>query len=86
MDDCFCINKKECIDHVVSHLNRIKNLIQFTMEDDVDSQLPFLDVLIKWVDRRLAFAAHIKPTHTGRLHFNSVHPATHKRSVVSTLL
>ena len=46
VDDTFCILDKKHISAFHSHLNSVCSHIQFTMENEHDFSLPFLDVLI----------------------------------------
>ena len=46
VDDTFCILDKKHISGFHSHLNSICSHIQFTMENEHDFSLPFLDVLV----------------------------------------
>ncbi|VDM02727.1 unnamed protein product [Schistocephalus solidus] len=57
------------------------------MEEEVNNQLPFLDVqLTKLADGKIRKTVYRKATNTRRiLHFRSNHPVGHKRSCVRTL-
>ena len=45
VDDTFCFLNKTAAEEVLKHLNGINPSIQFTVEQETDNQLPFLDVL-----------------------------------------
>lgn len=87
VDDCFCVVQKDAANSLLAHLNSMERAIQFTSEEGADGKLPFLDVLVSRQGQRLRFSVYRKETHTDRyLNFNSVHPASRKTAVVSTLL
>jgi hypothetical protein len=69
-----------------NHLNRLRSSLQFTMEIELDSVIPFLDVLI--IRKRTALAAKIyrKPTQTSR-YLNSIsnHPPHVKMGIIQSL-
>lgn len=69
------------------HINSINPHIHFTIENENNSTLPFLDVEIH---RNSAFplcSIYRKPTHTNKyLEASSHHPTCHKTSVLSTLM
>ena len=87
-DDTFCFLKKSTVDEALQHLNSINPSIQFTMEQETDNQLPFLDVLLMRDDNnKIRTTVYRKKTHTDRyLSFKSHHSAQAKRSTVMTLL
>ena len=66
----------------------MEDSIKFTVEEEVDGCLPFLDISIKHhTDGSLSTSVFRKKTHTDKyLDFESHHPLTHKKAVVSTLL
>ena len=48
--------------------------------------LPFLDILLHYVDGSLKCSVYSKPTHSGSyLHFFSYHPLCVKKSIVSSI-
>ena len=72
---------------LLQHLNSIEPSIQFTVERETDGKLPFLDTCVqRTTDGKLETVVYRKPTHTDKyLSFNSHHPRSHKKSVVTTL-
>ena len=73
-----------------SHLNFINSLnlsIQFTVDIEQNSRLPFLDLLIiRAPSGNLSFSIYRKPTHTNNyLKFNRNNPIGHKKAVAKSL-
>jgi hypothetical protein len=64
VDDVFAIVKKNDLQRVLDFLNSQFDTINFTYEEEKDSSLPFLDLLVKRVERRVKFAIYRKPTST----------------------
>src|SRR5690606_5479908 len=87
VDDCFVICKRDQVEDFCNFLSNIEPSINFTIEWEKDSMLPFLDVLVKRLPSGiLEFEVYRKKTHCGRyLHFSSANPLNHKISVVSSL-
>jgi hypothetical protein len=70
----------EQLQSFLSHLNSLRPAIQFTMEIELDSVIPSLDVLVIRNKPMLATKVHRKAAHTGQyLIFNSNHPSYVKR-------
>ena len=68
------------------HINSVCHHIQFSMEEEQNLSLPFLDVLVIRHDKTLRSQVYCKPTHTDRyLHFDSHHPQHQKLAVTKTL-
>ena len=68
------------------HINSVCHHVQFTMEEEQDLSLPFLDVLVIRHDKTLHTQVYRKPTHTDKyLHFDSHHPQHQKLAVTKTL-
>ena len=68
-------------------LNSTERSIRFTMEEESDNRLPFLDVLIERTENGpLQTSVYRKATNTARvIQYESNHPAGHKRSIVRML-
>ncbi|BHF71973.1 hypothetical protein SprV_0401503500 [Sparganum proliferum] len=86
-DDTFEIIDQDKITYYEELLNSIIPDLQFTMEEEVESKLSFLDVLVcSQPDGKLATSVYRKPTNTLQmLSYNSNHPLQHHRSCVRTL-
>jgi hypothetical protein len=54
------------LQNFLSHLNSLRSSIQFTIEIESDSVIPFLDLLVIREEVTFATKAYRKPTHTGR--------------------
>lgn len=65
----------------------MKPVQQFPVEEESNSCLPFLDVLLRHeADGSVSTSVYRKATHTDRyLDFESHHSLSHKKSVISTL-
>ena len=87
VDDTFCILRKGSTEKLLHHLNGVRPTIKFTVEQEEDGTLPFLDTLLRRrEDGSLDVSVYRKPTHTDRyLHFESHHPTHVKRGVVRCL-
>ena len=87
VDDSFCIIKRDAVASFHDSLTSIHQHISFTIEQESNSQLPFLDTLISRDNRKLLVDIYRKPTHTDRyLDFHSHHDRKHKISTAKTLL
>nr|VZI48881.1 unnamed protein product [Spirometra erinaceieuropaei] len=87
VDDTFVVIDRDQLLAFKERLNAIFPDIQFTMEDEENNQLAFLDVLVCRKDcGGLKTKVFRKATNTMQvLNFNSNHPISHKRSCVRTL-
>ena len=77
----------DAVETSLRHLNEVCPTIKFTMEQEKDGSLPFLDTSLTWrKDGTLNVTVFRKQTHTDRyLHFNSHHPASAKRAAIRSL-
>ncbi|BHF75758.1 hypothetical protein SprV_0501885500 [Sparganum proliferum] len=80
VDDTFVVIERDQVLTFQEHLNAVFPDIQFTMEEEENNQLAFLDcgVLKTKVFRKATNMMQV-------LNFNSNHPISHKRSCVRTL-
>nr|VZI16763.1 unnamed protein product [Spirometra erinaceieuropaei] len=86
-DDTFVIIKRSDVQTFKALLSSVFPDIQFTMEEELNNQLAFLDVKMRMLeDRKIKTTVYRKATNTRRiLHFKSNHPVGHKRSCVRIL-
>nr|VZI04186.1 unnamed protein product [Spirometra erinaceieuropaei] len=87
VDDTFVILPRDMKETFRSKLNSIFPQIQFTMEEEKDGEIPFLDVQVsRQEDGVLQTGVFRKATVMAKiLHYSSNHPLSHKRSCVRTL-
>nr|VZI17047.1 unnamed protein product [Spirometra erinaceieuropaei] len=87
VDDTFVVIKRNDVQDFKVLLNSIFPDIQFTMEEEDNNQLPFLDVNItRMANGGIRTTVYRKATNTRRiLQFRSNHPIGHKRSCVRAL-
>ena len=89
VDDTFVIwnGKMDELSVFHQHLNSLRPSIQFTMEEESDVQLPFLNVLVKKDDCRLITSIYRKRTYTDRyIHYTSDHHPRIKHGVIQCLM
>ena len=87
VDDSFCIIKRNAVGSFHNSLNAIDQHISFTIEEENNNQIAFLDTLVTRKDNSLIVEVYRKPTHTDRyLDFYSHHDKRHKISAAETLL
>jgi hypothetical protein len=86
VDDTFVVwpHGPELLQNFLIWFCSLRPSIQFTME--VDSVIPFLDILVIRKEMTLATKVYRKPTHTGRyLNFRSNHLPHVKRGLIQSL-
>ena len=73
MDDCLVISQSEKVNETLfCKLNALHEKISFTKEVEINSQIPFLDILIKKGKERFLTSLYRKPSFTRQyLHFPS---------------
>jgi hypothetical protein len=87
VDDSFSIVHKDHVDGTLSAFNLVHPNIKFTCELENNSELSFLDVLVRRSGDTLSTTVHRKSTHSDRyLSFHSAHPVANKSAVVNSLV
>ncbi|XP_022110791.1 uncharacterized protein LOC110990219 [Acanthaster planci] len=78
----FVIAPRDQTSHLLNHLNSLKPSIQFTIENEQDNSIAFLDTMVhREPDSGLTSTIYRKPTHTDQyLAFDSHHPMSVKRA------
>ena len=87
LDNVFSIVRKSNLHDFFQHVNSLHPKTKFTMETEENSQLPFLETLIKRNrDNTISVRVYSKPTHTDQyLKFTSHHLARAKKSIITSL-
>ena len=86
VDDVYSILKRTHLENFFHHINNLHQNIKFTMEEESNGELAFLDTLLKRNNREISVLVYRKPTHTDQyLHYSSHHQTSCKESVVSSL-
>ena len=86
VDDVYSILKRTHLEKLFHHINNLHQNIKFTMEEESNGELAFLDTLLKRNNGEISVLVYRKPTHTDQyLHYSSHHQTSCKESVVSSL-
>ncbi|KAH9581087.1 hypothetical protein MS3_00008331 [Schistosoma haematobium] len=87
VDDTFVIVKKNELENTYKLINNVFDDIKFTMEQESNNKLSFLDTLItRTATGKLETQVCRKPTHTDQiLNYNSNNPRAHKKNCVHTV-
>ncbi|XP_022111650.1 uncharacterized protein LOC110990874, partial [Acanthaster planci] len=82
VDDTFVIAPWDQASRLLNHLNSLKPGIQFTIENEQDNSIAFLDTMVhREPDRSLTSTVYRKPTHTVQyLAFDSHHPSSRPKT------
>ena len=87
VDDSFCIIKRNAVNSFHTTLNSIDPHISFTIEEESDQQIAFLDTLVSHKDNTITIDVYRKATHIDiYLDFFSHHDKGHKISTAETPL
>ena len=87
VDDVYSIVKRTQLENFFHHINNLHQNIKFTMEEESNGELAFLDTLLKRNNGEISVLVYRKPTHTDQyLHYSSHHQTSCKESVVSFYL
>ena len=88
VDDTFTYMLEKYINDFLLHLNQQHERIKFTMELEVEREIPFLDTTIRVEeDGTITSRVYRKKTHTNQfLNFQSNHHLKQKVGIVSTLM
>ena len=88
VDDTFAIfHTKEEAHKFFNHLNTLHPYLKFTMEEETDNQLKFLDIQVLKEDNKIKTIWHVKETNTGTyLHKTSFSPMKYKLSAIRALI
>lgn len=87
VDDIFAIIKRSDANIILETLNKYHNKLQFTIEMEVNSKIPFLDVCIHREKHNILLDWYSKPTSSGRLiNYLSSQPTKYKINTAKNLI
>ena len=88
VDNTFCLFKnKEHASLFLNHINKYHSNIQFTVEEESNNSLPFLDILIQKEGNNFSTSLYRKPTYTGLYtDFSILSPNNNKVNLISMLV
>ena len=85
VDDVYSILKRTHLENVFLHINNLHENIKFTMEEESNGELAFLDTLLKLNNGEISVLIYRQPAHTDQyLHYSSHHQTSCEESVVSS--
>ena len=63
-DDVFSIPKRRHLENLFYEINNLHENIKFTMEEESNGELAFLDTLLKRVNKKISVLVYTKATRT----------------------
>ena len=73
-DDFYPIVKRTHLENIFHHINNLHQNIKFTMKEESNRELTFLDTLLKRNNGEISVLVYRKPAHTDQYsHYNSHH-------------
>ena len=86
VDDIYSILKHTHLEKFFHHINNLHQNIKFTIGEESNGELAFLDTSLKRNNGEVSVLVYRKPTHTDQyLHCSSHHQTSCRESVVSSL-
>ena len=86
VDDVYSILKRTHLENFFHHINSLHQNIKFTMEEESNEELAFLDTLLKRNNGEISVLVYRKPTHTDQyLHYSSHHQTSCKERAYSII-
>jgi len=83
VDDILLAAHSSHFELILNTFNSFHEILRFTLENNVNNTLNFLDTRIILDDYKIIFDLHKKPTSSGRyLNFHSHHHVSHKRGII----
>ena len=82
VDEVYSILKRSHLENVFHRINNLHQNIKFTMDEESNGELAFLDTLLKQNNEEITALVYRKPTYTDQyLHYSSYHQTSWKESV-----
>lgn len=86
VDDVFCILEKSKVEECLHILNSKDSSIQFTVEIEKDSRLPYLDLYLERTGDRIELDIYRKPTSTENyIRSDAFNPEAHKTAAIRSM-
>ena len=84
-NDLYSILKRMHLKNVLQHINNLHQNLMFTMDEESNGELAFLDTLLSRNNGKISVLVYRKPTYTDQyLYYSSYHQISCKESVASS--
>ncbi|XP_062710961.1 uncharacterized protein LOC134288993 [Aedes albopictus] len=86
VDDCFCVARKDQIQTIVEVFNEFHERLQFTVEEEVDAKIKFLDMMLERENNKITTSWLPKQANGRYLDFTSKSPFQQKQNTAIALI
>ena len=88
VDDTFCVfTNRSDVQPFLDFINSVHPNLKFTMEEEVDNKLPFLDTCVERKEHEIELSVHRKSVFKGLyFHFASYIPSSYKSGLIKTIV